>query len=213
MVTIRNASLKDAAKLLSIYAHYVTDTAVSFEYDAPTLPEFERRMRDVTAFYPFLVLEADGKTAGYAYAHAFHPREAYRRCCEVTVYLSPDERHKGFGRLLYEALEEALREMGILNLYACIAVPETEDAYLTNDSAAFHTHMGYRQAGVFRNCGFKFGRWYDMIWMEKTLGPHTDDPAPVHPYMQTAAAEKYKRGVMLPDQTSQTKEEDANGIG
>ena len=194
MVTIRNAALQDAAKLLSIYAYYVNDTAVSFEYDAPTLQEFERRMRDVAAFYPYLVIEEDGEIAGYAYAHAFHPRDAYCRCSEVTVYLSPSEHHKGFGRLLYEALEEALREMGMLNLYACIAVPETEDVYLTNNSAAFHAHMGYRQAGIFKNCGFKFGRWYHMIWMEKTLGAHTDEPAPVHPYIQTAAYEKYKNG-------------------
>ena len=91
-------------------------------------------------------------------------------------------RGQGVGRALYSALEAALREMGVLNLYACIAVPEKEDEYLDGTSEAFHTAMGFRRAGFFENCGFKFGRWYHMIWMEKLIGEHGEAPAPFRPF-------------------------------
>lgn len=77
------------------------------------------------------------------------------------------------GRALYEALENTLQKMGVLNLYACIAWPRTEDEYLTQNSAGFHAHLGYVRVGRFHQCGYKFGRWYDMIWMEKLLKEHT----------------------------------------
>ncbi|MBQ5675892.1 MAG: GNAT family N-acetyltransferase, partial [Lachnospiraceae bacterium] len=78
----------------------------------------------------------------------------------------------GYGRKLYEALERALVDQGILNLYACIAYPIVEDEYLTKNSAQFHAHLGYKTVGEFYKCGYKFGRWYNMIWMEKLIGKH-----------------------------------------
>ena len=69
--------------------------------------------------------------------------------------------------------------MGILNLYACIAVPEAEDETLTLDSVRFHARMGYVEAGHYHWCGYKFGRWYDMVWMEKMIGEHRPDQPPV----------------------------------
>ena len=86
--------------------------------------------------------------------------------------MAPHARKKGVGRLLYQALEEELKKMGILNLYACIAYPVVEDEYLDKNSALFHEHMGYRKVGEFHKCGYKFGRWYSMIWMEKIIGEH-----------------------------------------
>ena len=74
--------------------------------------------------------------------------------------------------MLYEALEKELKKMGILNLYACIGYPATEDEYLTKNSAEFHEHLGFTKVGEFHKCGYKFGRWYDMIWMEKIIGSH-----------------------------------------
>jgi phosphoglycolate phosphatase-like HAD superfamily hydrolase len=73
---------------------------------------------------------------------------------------------------LYEALEKEMKERGYLNLYACIAYPEVEDEYLTKNSAKFHAHLGYELVGKFHKCGYKFGRWYNMIWMEKIIGEH-----------------------------------------
>ena len=128
----------------------------------------------------------DGRVEGYAYAGAFHERSAYRWCCELSIYLDPDARRHGLGRRLYEALEAALKDMGILNLYAHVARPEAEDEYLTNNSAEFHAHLGFAKVGEFRRCGYKFGRWYNMTCMEKIIGEHTARPAPVRWY--TAAA-------------------------
>lgn len=168
---IRSAVPEDAVRLTGIYAYYVEHTAVSFEYDAPSPEEFARRIEATLKSYPFLVLEGeDGAALGYACAGPFKEREAYRRSCEVTVYLDPAARRRGYGRLLYEALEEKLLEKGILNLYACVASPVGRDPYLTRDSERFHRRLGYRKVGTFRYCGEKFGRPYHMIWMEKRIG-------------------------------------------
>lgn len=172
MITLRAATLEDAPQILRIYDHYVRKTAISFEYDTPTLEQFRDRMSQVFGRYPYLVAEEDGELRGYAYAHPFIPRAAYDRCCETTIYLDPDVRHRGIGKLLYRELEKQLQDMGILNMYACIGLPEQEDEYLTNNSADFHEHIGFTRAGFFRNCGYKFGRWYHMIWMEKIIGKH-----------------------------------------
>lgn len=178
--TIRKATLKDAEKLLKIYAYYVEHTAITFEYLVPPLEEFRERVRKTLLKYPFLVLESRDGIVGYAYAGAFVGRAAYDWSAEVTIYLAADQHNKGYGRRLYNALERELAEMGIRNLYACIGYPNTEDAYLTKNSAQFHSHMGYRQVGLFKDCGYKFDRWYSMIWMEKMIGEHDAHPKPVH---------------------------------
>lgn len=167
---VRKANLEDAARLLEIYAYYVEHTAISFEYEVPTLQEFQDRMKTTMEKYPYLVIEMDGVVRGYAYAGPFVGRDAYRWSCETTIYLAPHVRKRGLGKILYGALEEQLREMGIRNLYACIGYPEEEDEYLTRNSAEFHAHLGFSVAGRFQNCGYKFGQWYHMIWMEKIIG-------------------------------------------
>ena len=97
----------------------------------------------------------------------------------MTVYLDRTAKKLGFGRKIYEAMEQRLKDMGILNLYACIGYIDKEDEYLNHNSAGFHAHLGYKTVGTFKKCGYKFGRWYDMIWMEKCIGTHADTPAPV----------------------------------
>lgn len=171
---IRSATPEDAGRLLEIYAYYVSNTAVTFEYDVPTPEEFRRRIENTLARYPYLVLEdeADNSIAGYAYAGVFKARAAYDRSCEVSIYLDRSLRRRGYGRLLYAALEERLKAQGMLNLYACIGVPVAEDNYLTRDSELFHRRLGYVKVGEFHKCGYKFGRWYNMIWMEKIIGEH-----------------------------------------
>lgn len=166
---IRDAEAADAERLLEIYDYYVKNTAITFEYDTPSLAEFTARMEKTMKRYPYLVVEKDGRIMGYAYAGIFKDRAAYDWSCETTIYLDPEERKNGLGRLLYEALEERLKAMGIRNLYACIGYPEEEDEYLTKNSAEFHEHLGYTKVGEFHRCGCKFGRWYHMIWMEKLL--------------------------------------------
>lgn len=176
---IRPATVKDAAELLAIYAPYVTNTAISFEYNVPSLEEFAARMQNILPKYPYLAAVQDGEIVGYAYASPFHPRAAYAWGVETTVYVRQDKRKMGIGRQLYTVLEEALVRQNVLNMNACIGYPEAEDEYLTGNSVQFHEHMGFRMVGEFHKCGYKFNRWYNMVWMEKLIGVHTDNPPKV----------------------------------
>ena len=181
--TISGAAPEDAARLLEIYAPYVQETAISFEYEPPTEEEFRRRIENTLGRYPYLVLRQDGQIQGYAYAGPFHARAAYDWCCETSIYLRRGAAGQGMGRALYEALEEALGQMGILNLYAIVAVPEEEeDAYLTCNSLDFHRHLGFEPVGVYHRCGYKFGRWYNVACMEKIIGTHGSRQRPVTPF-------------------------------
>ena len=171
-INIRSATVADAESILKIYSHYVKNTAISFEYDVPAVEEFKNRIAHTLEKYPYLVAEQNGRIIGYAYGGQFHARAAYSHCAEVSIYVDMDARKCGVGRILYEALEEKLKNQGILNLYACIAYTDTADEYLNNNSAEFHGHLGYKEIGRFHKCGYKFHRWYDMIWMEKFIGEH-----------------------------------------
>ena len=182
MIEIRKAKLSDARRLLEIYDYYVRNTAITFEYITPSIEEFSTRMEHTMIRYPYLVILKDGVAEGYAYAGAFVGRAAYDWSCEMTIYLDRNARKCGMGRMLYEALEAALKEMGILNLYACIGYPDTEDEYLTRNSADFHKHLGFEKVGEFHKCGYKFDRWYSMIWMEKIIGEHRDQQPPICNY-------------------------------
>ena len=175
-IVIRSAVPEDAEALLAIYAPYVTDTAVSFEYAVPTLEDFRGRIAGTLSKYPYLVAEENGQPVGYCYAGAFKGRAAYDWSVETSIYLAPAAQGKGLGRRLYAALEAALGEMGVRNMYACISCPRVEDEYLTRRSVDFHAHLGYRLVGTFRSCASKFGRWYDMVWMEKFIGAHEEKP-------------------------------------
>ena len=162
MVKLRRAVPEDAPRLVEIYGYYVEKTAISFEYAVPSPEEFR---------------------AGYAYAGAFVGRAAYDWACELTIYLDPEARKHGLGRALYEAMEKALGAMGVLNLYACIGYPRGgDDEYLSSNSADFHAHLGFEKIGTFTACGYKFGRWYDMIWMEKIIGQHRPGQANIVPF-------------------------------
>ena len=183
---VRPAAPADAGRLLEIYAYYVENTAVTFEYDVPSAEEFRGRIENTLKKYPYLCAEKDGRVIGYAYAGPFQMRAAYQWSAETTVYVDRDAKRQGIGKRLYTELEAALRAMGILNMYACIASTRKEDEYLTCDSAVFHENMGFILCGTFRSCGCKFGRWYDMIWMEKMIGEHTERPEKPFGYPETA---------------------------
>lgn len=171
-IKIRPASLQDCGRIAEIYAYYVENTAISFEYDAPGADEIRARMKRISAAYPYLTAEQGGWVIGYAYASPLKEREAYSRAVETSIYVDYGWKKSGAGRALYSALEEILRSQGILNMYACIAYSQEEDEYLTGESVMFHKKMGFSQAGVFHKCGYKFDRWYDVMWMEKHIGSH-----------------------------------------
>ncbi|MBR5867836.1 MAG: GNAT family N-acetyltransferase [Clostridia bacterium] len=182
---LRAATVADAEKLLAIYAPYVEHTAISFEWQVPGPEEFAQRIEHTLTRYPYLVLEDEGEIVGYAYASPFKTRAAYAWAVETSIYVERGSRGKGYGKMLYLALEEALKRQGITNMNACIACPVGEDPYLTRSSIAFHTAMGFRMVGEFSRCGYKFDRWYNMCWMEKIIGEHTPNQPPVIPFAQT----------------------------
>ena len=181
--TVRDAKIEDAQRILEIYAYYVENTAITFEYDVPSKEEFKQRMRKTMQKYPYLVIEKEGRVYGYAYAGPFKERAAYDWACELSIYVDHAAKKCGLGKQLYAALTECLKQMGITNLYACIGYPQTEDEYLDKNSEQFHAHLGFQTVGTFHRCGYKFNRWYDMIWMEKILGEHRPDQPPVQPYI------------------------------
>lgn len=182
-ILIRLATEADAPALAEIYRPYVLDTAITFEYVPPTAAEFAERMRGIMPQYPYLVAECGGVPVGYAYASTFKGRPAYDWAVETSIYVASGHVGSGVGRALHDALARALRAQGILNMYACIAVPAgADDATLTRNSQQFHAHLGYRLVGEFEQCGYKGGRWYNMVWMEKMLGEHLPDQPAVVPF-------------------------------
>ncbi len=182
--TVRIASTSDAAQLAKIYEPYVLQTAITFDYVALTAEEFAHKIESTLERYPFLVAERDGRVVGYAYASQFKDRAAYDWSCETSIYVDMSERHAGTGKALYLALEAALARMGITNLNACIGYPAEPDEYLDRNSVEFHEHLGFAWVGRFHRCGYKFGRWYDMVWMEKEIAPHPAIPKPVRSFSE-----------------------------
>lgn len=181
-IKVRIAHPDDAKELLSLYTPYVENTAITFEYNVPSEDEFRQRIINTLKKYPYLVTEKGGEILGYTYAGTFKNRPAYDWSVETTIYLKQDKKRLGIGRLLYEALEKALKVQGILNANACIAVPKSTDSHLTMDSIYFHQHIGYSMVGTFHNSGYKFNTWYDMVWMEKQIGNHTETQPPIKPF-------------------------------
>ena len=180
-LTIRMAAPTDAEALLAIYAPYVQNTAITYEYDVPSPEEFAARIAKTLKSYPYLVAEHQGEVVGYAYAGRLHERKAYDWAVETSIYVRQDLRGMQLGRRLYDALEALLKRQNVISVNACIAYPEVEDEYLTRNSVRFHERMGYKLIGHFHRCAYKFGRWYDMVWMEKALGDFPDTPDPFIP--------------------------------
>ena len=181
-IRLRVARAADAEAILAVYAPYIEKTAITFEYEVPDADAFRDRIEHTLRTYPYIVAEAGGCVLGYAYTSAFHPRAAYAHSVETSIYIDMNCRKMGLGRRLYNALEDLSRAQNILNLNASIATTDAPDAHLDNNSRAFHAHLGYRVVGEFTKCGYKFGTWYNTTWMEKMLGEHGADPAPVIPF-------------------------------
>lgn len=157
---IRMAAAGDVPALLEIYAPYVLTSTATFEYDVPCRREFMQRFEKITARFPWLVWEEDGVLLGYAYASAPFERPAYSWCAEPSIYLRPEARGRGIGEKLYRALEEILRIQGYQVLYALVS---GENAA----SLRFHEKQGYVKKMELEKCGYKFGRWINLIWLEK----------------------------------------------
>jgi phosphinothricin acetyltransferase len=179
MLTIRKAVVEDGATLAAIYAPYVSQTVISFETVPPTAEEFSARIANCLPAYPWLIAEMSGQTVGYAYAGPHSGRAAYNWSADISVYLAADHHRQGIGRSLYDALIALLRHQGYHALFAGITLPNEA-------SVAIHSAIGMRKVGIYREVGFKFGQWHDVMWMGMTISPPARPTAPPTPFSALA---------------------------
>lgn len=171
---IRPATEHDLPAILEIYRPYIEQTAITFEYDVPSLDDFQARFRDITAQCPWLVWEEDGEILGYAYGAPAFERKAYAWCADLSVYLKRSACGRGIGRALYAKLEQLLQAQGYRVLYALVTTANAP-------SVEFHKAVGYREVASFPHCGWKLGQWHGVVWLQKDVGadtPPTDFPVP-----------------------------------
>lgn len=178
-LAIRIATLEDAEALTAIYAPYVRDTAISFEWVVPTVDEFRSRMASMMTDYPYLVCECDGEILGYAYAHRAFERYSYRFCAELSVYVRMDARQQGIGSLLYRTLIALCREMRLQTLYGVVTHPN-------EPSFRLHERLGFERVGYFPHAGQKFDRWIDVVWYSLVIGDDTVPPPALIPFSRIA---------------------------
>jgi phosphinothricin acetyltransferase len=169
VTTIRDATRDDGAACAAIYAPYVTDTAITFEYEPPTPDEMGERIEKAKKDHAWVVAEDDGRVVGYAYGGRYKERAAYRWACEVSVYLEQGRRRSGTGRALYEALFERLVARGFRTAVAGMTLPNPA-------SEGLHRALGFEPIGVSRGIGWKHGAWHDVAWTQRSIG--TDDGPP-----------------------------------
>lgn len=165
MSIIRPSRDEDLPQIAALYGHHVLRGTGTFETVPPTEAEMAARRADVLhKRLPYLVLEDEGRVAGFAYCQWFKPRPAYRYSAEDSIYLHPGAQGRGEGRRLLAALVEQAQQAGLRKLIAVIG--DSANA----GSIGVHRALGFEHIGVVRACGWKFSRWLDIVLMEKTLG-------------------------------------------
>ena len=167
--TIRLATPADAAAIAEIYAPFCTEHTTSFETVAPGRAEMAQRIQKTLQQHPWLVMEAHGSIAGYAYASRHRERAAYRWAVDVAAYVHASRRGQGVGRRLYQALIGVLAAQHYFRAYAGISLPNEA-------SVALHEAVGFHPLGVYRGVGYKLGAWRDVGWWELALQPLADPP-------------------------------------
>lgn len=172
MTTIRLAQPTDAAGILAIYAPFIANTSITFETEIPTEIEFANRIDSYLANWPWLVCEADGQIAGYAYASRYRERVAYQWSVECSVYIHDDFQQRGIARALYTGLFSILKKQGYRNVYAVINLPNER-------SVAFHESMGFNRFATYEKVGYKLGQWKNVGWWRLIINEFVHEPAPV----------------------------------
>jgi L-amino acid N-acyltransferase YncA len=162
-MNVRMATDHDAAAVAAIYEPIVRETAISFELLPPTAEEMRTRIENTLPHLPWLVsIDGGGTINGYAYASKHRERAAYQWSVDTTVYVRVDSRGKGVGKALYHALFNELVALGYCQAFAGIALP--------NDSSVrLHESVGFTPIGIYRQVGFKLGRWHDVGWWQRPL--------------------------------------------
>jgi phosphinothricin acetyltransferase len=162
-LAIRPVTTADADAVARIYNHYVTETIVTFEEKVISASEMARRIQEVgSASLPWLVAERNGRVLGYAYACRWHARAAYRFSAEITVYLDPGHARLGIGSQLYGQLFPIVQARGIHAVIGGIALPNPA-------SVALHEKFGLSKVAHYQEVGFKFDRWIDVGYWQRTF--------------------------------------------
>jgi phosphinothricin acetyltransferase len=162
-VSIRPFAWRDIPEIAAIYRHYVDETVITFETEAPSEATMADRFgKMVDLGHPILVAERDGKVIGYAYASFYRPRFAYRFTCENSIYLHKDELGAGLGGRMLSALLDACREHGFKQMIAVITAERA-------NSIRVHEKMGFRKVAHYEAVGYKFDRWLDIVHMQKAI--------------------------------------------
>jgi L-amino acid N-acyltransferase YncA len=168
---IRIATDSDAESILNIYAPYIENTSYTFETEVPSVDSFRERIASYLQSWPWLVCEIDGVIAGYAYGSKHRERIAYQWSVECSAYVHDDFQRVGVGQALYTALIRLLKLQGFRNLYAVINLPNEK-------SVAFHERMGFESFAVYKNVGYKLGKWKNVGWWQLQLNEYTMEPSP-----------------------------------
>lgn len=171
-IKFRLADVSDTKEILDIYAPYITDTAITFEYDIPSIEEFRGRIEHISLEYPYVVCTYKDEIIGYAYAHRYGERAAYQWDVELSIYLDMNYKSLGVGKLLYNKLIEIVKLQNVRNIYACITSANEK-------SLKFHEKLGFEFIGIFKNTGYKFDSWYGVNWMGIAVGDINEKPEPV----------------------------------
>lgn len=175
----RRVTEDDAAQLLDIYAPYVVDSVISFEYEVPSEEDFKQRIRSIAAEYPYFVCEMNGQIIGYAYAHRHMERAAYQWNAEISIYIRQGFTGKGLGKKMCQTLVELLRLQGIRNVFSCVTIPNERSVHL-------HQSMEFSTEGIFQQAGYKCGKWQTIAWFRKNIAPYTNEPASFLPISRIA---------------------------
>jgi phosphinothricin acetyltransferase len=183
---IRLALSEDSEQIAAIYAPFCAETAISFEYIAPTAAEMAKRIRKITERLPWLVLDDDGRIAGYVYASPHRERAAYQWSVDVTAYVASDYRRRGVGSTLYTALFRVLAAQGYFKAYAGVTIPNPA-------SERLHESLGFERVGEYRGVGYKFGKWHDVRWYQKSIQQEQPEPTPPRPIRDLLSSEEWEQ--------------------
>jgi len=174
---VRVATEDDAEAILDIYAPIVIDTAISFEDEVPTVEEMRRRIRETLTTYPWFVAIEDGEILGYGYAGPLRTRAAYRWSAEVSMYIREGDRHAGVATAIGMKITEALLRMGVVTLFGGTTLPNPA-------SEGIYLKSGFERVGVWRDAGYKQGRWHDVGWYQRSLRDVDTEPPPFVPFSE-----------------------------
>ncbi|HYD18035.1 MAG TPA: GNAT family N-acetyltransferase [Patescibacteria group bacterium] len=171
MLSLRAATAQDIDAITAIYAQHVLNGTGSFELEPPDAAEMHKRFDFVTSLgLPFLVAEFDGAVTGYAYAGPYRPRPAYRYTVETSIYIHPDRMGVGLGTALLQRLIADCEALGLRQMIAVVGDSAN------NGSLQLHRKFGFNETGILKDVGFKFGRWLDVVILQRSLGDGASKP-------------------------------------